>query len=83
MNHSDKICKEVLSLVTFSNDQIQNLLVSENSKGTTSLSEKDMQKVLSLVKASLENSYQSMFPVLHGKINAEIDLASSKKTVKK
>jgi len=83
MNHADKICKEILNLVTFSNDQLQNLLVTENAKGTTSLSEKDMQTLLILTKASLENSYQTVYSTLHAKVSAEIDLATSKKTVKK
>jgi len=83
MNHADKICKEVLNLVTFSNDQLQRLLVNENTKRTISLSEKDLQIVLLLVKTSLDNSYQSVFTSLHNKINEEIDLASSKKTTKK
>lgn len=83
MNHADKICKEVLNLVTFSNDQLQSLLVNENTKRTISLSEKDIQIVLLLVKTSLDNSYQSIFTSLHNKINEEIDLAASKKTTKK
>lgn len=83
MNHADKICKEVLNLVTFSNDQLQSLLVNENAKRTISLSEKDIQIVLLLVKTSLDNSYQSIFTSLHNKINEEIDLAASKKTTKK
>jgi hypothetical protein len=83
MNHADKICKEVLNLVTFSNDQLQRLLVNENTNRTISLSEKDLQIVLLLVKTSLDNSYQSVFTSLHNKINEEIDLASSKKTTKK
>ena len=83
MNHADKICKEVLNLVTFSNDQLQSLLVNENTKRTISLSEKDIQIVLLLVKTSLDNSYQSVFTSLHNKINEEIDLAASKKTTKK
>jgi len=83
MNHADKICKEILNLVSFSKDQLQSLLVNENSKGTLSLSEKDMQTVLVLLKTSLENSYQTVFSSLHSKINAEIELASSKKTNKK
>ena len=83
MNHADKICKEVLNLVTFSNDQLQSLLVNENTKRTISLSEKDIQIVLLLVKTSLDNSYQSIFTSLHNKINEEIDLAASKKTIKK
>jgi len=83
MNHADKICKEVLNLVTFSNDQLQRLLVNENTKRTISLSEKDLQIVLLLVKTSLDNSYQSVFTSLHNKINEEIDLSSSKKTTKK
>ena len=83
MNHADKICKEVLNLVTFSNDQLQSLLVNENTKRTISLSEKDIQIVLLLVKTSLDNSYQSIFTRLHNKINEEIDLAASKKTTKK
>ena len=83
MNHADKICKEVLNLVTFSNDQLQSLLVNENTKRTLSLSEKDIQIVLLLVKTSLDNSYQSIFTSLHNKINEEIDLAASKKTTKK
>ena len=82
MNHADKICKEVLNLVTFSNDQLQSLLVNENTKRTISLSEKDIQIVLLLVKTSLDNSYQSIFTSLHNKINEEIDLAASKKTTK-
>ena len=83
MNHADKICKEVLNLVTFSNDQLQSLLVNENTKRTISISEKDIQIVLLLVKTSLDNSYQSIFTSLHNKINEEIDLAASKKTTKK
>ena len=83
MNHADKICKEVLNLVTFSNDQLQSLLVNENTKRTISLSEKDIQIVLLLVKTSLDNSYQSIITSLHNKINEEIDLAASKKTTKK
>lgn len=83
MNHADKICKEVLNLVTFSNDQLQRLLVNENTKRTISLSEKDLQIVLLLVKTSLDNSYQSVFTSLHNKINEEIDLVASKKTTKK
>jgi len=83
MNHADKICKEVLNLVSFSKDQLQNLLVQENAKGTLSVSEKDMQVILTLVKTSLENSYQTVFSTLHNKVNLELEQAASKKITNK
>lgn len=83
MNHADKICKEVLNLVSFSKDQLQNLLVQENAKGTVSVSDKDMQTILTLVKTSLENSYQTVFSSLHSKISLELEQATTKKSVSK
>jgi len=80
MNHADKICKEVLNLVSFSKDQLQNLLVQENTKGTVSVSEKDMQTILTLVKTSLENSYQTVFSSLHNKVALELEQSASKKS---
>lgn len=83
MNHADKICKEVLNLVSFSNDRLQRLIVEENLKNTISLSENDVKTLLVLVKSSLTESYQAVFNSLYDKINLEIDQASSRNKNKK
>lgn len=83
MNTTDKVCKEVVDLFSFVKEQAVKSVVLENTSQRTTLTEQDLERVINVLSATFETSFQRGFNNLQKQVNklvsAEVDSAKKKK----